>query len=317
MPRHQVIFDTDPGVDDALALLYLHRHPEIDLLGITTVFGNAPVDVTTRNARFLARSWGIEAPVHAGAEERLVSAGGEPKFPVHIHGKNGLGGYPVPGAVEPTRAMAARFIIETVRANPRQVRLLAVGRMTNLALALQEAPEIADLVRDVVIMGGAFHVEGNATPAAEANIFGDPDAADIAFGAHWPVTAIPLNMTRQTLMTRERLAELGTSGGAAAQRVADLSQDYIDFYRSRGMAGMLVHDCCAAVYLTDSNLFDCRSGTVRVVSGGLASGMTIQHLDTGVSPPGEWGGRPSQRVCYGGQAEAILGRIQQTCTGNN
>jgi purine nucleosidase len=187
--------------------------------------------------------------------------------------------------------------------------------MTNLALALQETPEIAGLVRDVVIMGGAFHVEGNATPAAEANIFGDPDAADIVFGARLPATAIPLNMTRQTLMTREQLAELGAQGGAAAQMVADLSQGYIDFYGSRGMAGMVVHDCCAAVYLTDPDLFDCRSGVVRVVSGSIASGMTIQRLDTGVSPPGEWGGRPSQRVCYGGQAQTILERIHQTCSG--
>lgn len=313
----KVIYDTDPGVDDALALLYLLRHPGIDLLGVTTVFGNAPVAVTTRNARFLLRAWGAAGvPVHAGADAALEQATPpDEDFPAHIHGANGLGDYPIPDPVSPVTNTAVDFLIDQIRAHPGQVRVLAVGRMTNLAQALRQAPDIAGLVRDVVIMGGAFGVPGNITPAAEANIFGDPLAADEVFGAGWPVVAVPLNVTRQTVMTRGDLAALSARGGADFQMVADLSQGYIDFYHSLGAAGMLVHDCTAAVYLTDPGLFSTQTGRVRVVAGGIATGQTIVAPSTMGFPPGDWDRRPNQTFCHDGEAEAILARIAGVCVG--
>lgn len=309
----KVIFDTDPGVDDALALLYLARHPGIDLVGITTVFGNAPLEITTRNARFLAQSWGIGAPVHAGAARPLVPQPHDEIFPIHIHGTNGLGEYPVDAAPVPEPQSAAAFLIDTIRAHPGEIRILAVGRMTNLALALALAPDIAELAKDVVIMGGAFDVNGNISPAAEANIFGDAEAADAVFGADWPVTAIPLDLTTRTLMTAADLDRLAAPEDAAMQMVRALSQDYIRFYRDAGAAGMMVHDCSAAVFLTDPELFTLRTGPVRVIAGGLAHGQTIQAPDAQGFPPSAWDNRPSQAAATRGEAEAIVARIARIC----
>ncbi|MDB6454766.1 nucleoside hydrolase [Falsirhodobacter sp. 20TX0035] len=310
-PMHKVIFDTDPGVDDALALLYLARHPDIDLLGVTTVFGNAPLSMTFRNARVLARAFGATAPVHAGAAEALVPVAED--FPWHIHGNNGLGNLPVGEPADPPTSTAVAFLIDTIRAHPGEVRILAVGRMTNLALALAEAPEIAGLVRDVVLMGGAFGTHGNITPAAEANIFGDPLAADHVFRAQWPVTAIPLNVTRRTVMTRQALADLCRTGDDAMRMVGALSQDYIGFYESNGEAGMLVHDCTAGVFLTDPDLFDLQGGSVRVCDHGPFRGQTLQRPDGIGFPPSDWDGRRSQQVAMDGDGAAILDRIAKVC----
>ncbi|KAG4076076.1 hypothetical protein HA402_007460 [Bradysia odoriphaga] len=162
---HKVIFDTDPGVDDAMALLFLHNHPEIDLIGITTVFGNASIETTTRNALFLKREWGIGAPVAKGDGKTYNPMRNPIDWPVMIHGHDGLGNIDVPETIDlPLDPRPAhRFIIETVRANPGEVTLIAVGRMSNLAYALKEDPEIAGLVKQVIIMGGAFDVPGNIT----------------------------------------------------------------------------------------------------------------------------------------------------------
>jgi len=310
----KVILDTDPGVDDALALYYLIRHPDIDLLGVNTVFGNAPVAVTTRNARFLLEAWSHPAPVHPGAAGPLTPDMPAKSFPTHIHGQNGLGDHPVASPPRDEDDTAARFLIDRIRAHPGEVRVLAVGRMTNLARAVRLAPEIAELVRDVVLMGGAFRVPGNITPAAEANIWGDPLAADIVFGAPWQVTAVPLDLTTQTFMTRAMLARLAAEGGPGMQLVADLSQGYVSFYAASGYDGMLVHDCTAAVYLTDPDLFSLAEGEVRVIPDGIARGLTLMNPVDRQGPLDAWADRPRQFATCGGQPEAILSRIAQVCT---
>lgn len=314
MTRQKVIFDTDPGVDDALALYYLIRHPQIDLMGVTTVFGNAPVALTTRNARFLLREWGHGAPVHAGAAGPLTPDMPAEGFPTHIHGQNGLGDHPVDLDPIEDPDDAAQFMIDMIRTHPGQIRLLAVGRMTNLARALQMAPDIAGLVRDVVIMGGAFRVPGNITPAAEANIWGDPLAADIVFGATWRVVAVPLDLTTRTFMDRSTLDDLGAAGGPGMQLVADLSQGYVRFYQAAGYDGMLVHDATAAVFLTDPDLFALATGEVRVLSEGMALGLTLMNPAERQGPMDAWEGRPRQFAALDGQPQAILDRIAQVCT---
>ena len=305
---HKVIYDTDPGVDDAMALLFLHRHPDIDLLGITTVFGNASIDTTTRNALFLKREWGIEAPVARGADQTYDPARPEIGWPASIHGDDGLGNIGVPDVIDlPEDGRPAyRFIIDTVRAHPGEVTLVAVGRMTNLALALREDPEIVSLVKEVVIMGGAFDVPGNITPAAEANIHGDPEAADIVFGAAWKVVIAGLDVTMQTVMTGGFLADMVASGRADVKLLSDLSQFYIGFYKGKVGDGMVVHDSCACVYVVAPELFETRAGSVRVVCGGIADGKTIQKPDGRSFGPSEWDGLPSQHVCVGIQPENVL-----------
>ncbi len=310
----KVIFDTDPGVDDAMALLYLHRHPGIDLVGVTTVFGNAPIEITTRNAQFLHQKWKIAAPIARGAGKAYDDGRDAAHFAPVVHGEDGLGNIGVPLEVDHPldERSATRFIIDTVRADPGNVTLVAVGRMTNLALALKADPEIASLVKEVVIMGGAFDVNGNVTPAAEANIHGDPEAADVVFTAPWKVTIIGLDVTMKTTMSSDYLAKMVEAGPTELKLLSDLSQYYIDFYRQRvGLDGMALHDSCAGVYLTEPQLFEVRTGPVRVVCGGIADGKTIQAPDQGRKFIGSaWDGVPSQIVCTGIQPEAALEAIR-------
>lgn len=314
---HKVIFDTDPGVDDAMALLFLHRHPQIDLIGITTVFGNAPIELTTRNALFLKQQWGIDAPVSRGASQTYDPSRTDTHWPTFIHGHNGLGDIPVPETVDIAEdpRPAHRFIIEEVKKNPGQVTLIAVGRMTNLALALREDPAFAAQVKEVIVMGGAFDINGNITPAAEANIHGDPEAADVVFTAPWKVTIVGLDVTTKTIMSSAMMEELAVAGGKDVRLLADISQFYMEFYHTRtGGDGMVVHDSCACVYLVAPELFTTRSGAVRVVCGGIADGQTIQKPDPIAFPPGEWDNLPSQAVCTSIDAAGVLTSIRTTLT---
>lgn len=312
---HKVIFDTDPGVDDAMALLFLHHHADIDLIGITTVFGNATLETTTRNALFLKREWKIDAPVSKGAGETFIPHRVTHEPPKFIHGDDGLGNIGVPDVIDlPLDPRPAhRFIVETVRAHPGEVTLVAVGRMTNLANALKEDPEIVGLVKQVVIMGGAFDTNGNVTPAAEANIHGDPEAADVVFTAAWPVVVIGLDVTTKTVMTNSQLAAIRDAAGSSRARLLfDLSQFYIKFYESRVPDGMVVHDSCACAYVVAPELFTTRTGPIRVVCGGIADGQTIQKPDSMGFGPSDWDDIVSQTICTEIDSEGVLKLIHDT-----
>ena len=162
-------------------------------------------------------------------------------------------------------------------------------------------------------MGGAFDTNGNVTPAAEANIHGDPEAADLVFTANWPVVVVPLDVTMQTVMTNRQLADIRDAAGSSRARLLfDLSQFYIKFYESRVPDGMVVHDSCACAYVVASHLFKTRSGSVRVVCGGIADGQTIQKPDARSFPPGNWDGLPSQQACIGIDAEKVMALLDET-----
>jgi purine nucleosidase len=316
MTRHKVIFDTDPGIDDAMALLFLHHHPEIDLLGITTVFGNASIETTTRNALVLKSLWDIAAPVARGAAHTVGAARAVNAPPAIVHGDNGLGNVALPTDFDTTTdpRPAYRFIIDTVRENPGEVTIVAVGRMTNLALALAEAPDIAGLVKGVAIMGGAFGAMGNVTPVAEANIFGDPEAADIVMTAPWKVVVVGLDVTSKTVMTRPMLEALAEEGGERAKFLRDISQHYMAFYSRFVENGIMVHDSCACVYVVAPELFTTRSGAIRVACGGVADGQTIQKPDGRYFPPGAWDDKPSQLICTDINSTAVLALIRKVIT---
>ena len=307
---HKVIFDTDPGVDDAMALLFLERHPDIDLIGITTIFGNGSVETTTRNAQYLKQQWNISAPVAKGAARAFEPSRDILTYP-EIHGHDGLGNIDVPDVVDVALdpRPAHQFIIDTVKANPGEVVLVAVGRMTNLANALKAAPEIAGLVKEVIIMGGAVDVPGNVNPAAEANIHGDPEAADYIMIAPWKVVVVGLDVTLKTKMTRTELAELAEAGGAAMQLLDRLSQSYIDWYDG---TRMVVHDTCACAYLVARELFTTRSGAVRVLTTGMGEGMTIQKPVGHRSGPSEWDDKPQQLVCIDVKVDAVMKLVRET-----
>lgn len=313
---HTIIFDTDPGVDDATALLFLANHPEIELAGITTIFGNASIEMTTHNALYLVELFGIDAPVASGEGKAIVRPASD-FYPTMVHGENGLGNVAIPETVGRTLdpRPAWQFIVETVKARPSEVTLLAVGRMTNLALALQHAPEIAGLVKEVVIMGGAFSLHGhngNVSPVAEANIIGDPHAADIVFGADWPVVAIGLDVTRKSVVTNAHLDDLAASGDAKAKFIADISRHYMDYYDRFNAGGFFMHDASAAAYIVAPELFTTRSGPVRVVEDGVAIGQTIQRDPALWYPPGPWDGRPDQKIATDVEAQAVLDLVLGT-----
>ena len=296
--RHPILFDTDPGIDDAMALLMLARDARAALVGISTVFGNAPVDVTTANALDLCHRFGIDVPVARGAARPLVR---EPRpFPVHIHGQDGLGDL-APRPRHQRAAVpqdAAAFIGEMARRHAGALTLVAVGPLTNLAQALALDPSLPRQVRRVVVMGGAFGTlghGGNVTPVAEANVYCDPHAAAAVFGAAWPLTLVGLDVTHQVLMGPAYLDALGDEGGAEGRFLRELTRPYERFYRQRTGGGIYAHDASAVACALDASRFERRPGPVRVVLDGPALGQTLQAADGGSGP----------QVCVGVDAAGV------------
>lgn len=315
-----VIMDTDPGIDDAMALLFLRAQPNVRLLAITTVFGNAKVDVTTRNALYLSNRFRISAPVYRGAADPLVIA--RHPSPRHVHGDDGLGnvGGATDFAGEAAPGDASERMIELICANPGKITILAVAPLTNLALALLRKPEIAHKVKEVVIMGGAFGwagKRGNVSPVAEANIFNDPHAADLVFGAAWPVTAVGLDVTSQCVLTTRQASEIADKGGEAGHFLWHISRSYEDVYkRSQQIDGCCLHDVAAAAWLTHPELFQTQTGPVRVLTEGIAVGQTIQKPDGQIFGPSAWDSRPSQSVCVAADQSKLIHAYAQALGGS-
>lgn len=312
----RVIFDTDPGIDDAMALLFLHAAPEVELVGVTTCFGNGTLAATTRNARHMVERFAISTVVIAGADAPLEGAAGLP--PVHVHGSNALGDVGVElGIAGAHAAMPAwRFMVEKIRQFPGEISIVAVGRMTNLALALRAAPEIAGLVREIVIMGGAFGRHGhhgNVTPLAEANIHGDALAADEVFAAAWPITVVGLDVTMETRMSESFLAGLRDDASDIGRFIWDITRVYAGFHQSStGSADVYVHDSSAVACLLRPHLFATSRGAIRVVTGGLAHGQTALKPDARGFPPSLWDNRPSHAVCTAVDSEALRALYRDT-----
>lgn len=316
-PVRKIIFDTDPGVDDAMALLFLKSHPAARVLAVTSVFGNAAVDVTTRNAQFLTQEFGLQAPVYSGATDPIA----HPRLPApaFVHGHDGLGDVGVAEGFQapPVAAIPAHLrMIELIHAHPHELTVLAVGPMTNLALALEADPSITGLVREVVIMGGAFGYgwkKGNVSPVAEANIRNDPDAADKLLTAPWPVVVVGLDVTTPCVLSTARARDLADRGGPGGQFLWDISRSYEKMYQDRdGLAGCCLHDVAAAIYVVAPELFTTESGPIRAVTEGIAIGQTIQQPDKQSFPPGPWDGLPSQKACIGVDHQGVVDLYVET-----
>ncbi|WP_439842814.1 nucleoside hydrolase [Aeromonas taiwanensis] len=314
---HKIILDTDPGIDDAMAILFAEAHPAIDLLAITTVFGNATIENGTHNALWLKQKYGMKADVAQGAAAPLLR---DPVGPTTVvHGPTGFGDVQageVSLSADPRPAW--QYIVETVKAHPGEITLVTIGPLTNLALALEAAPEIAGLVREVVVMGGAFGVNGhrgNVTPYAEANIHDDPEAADVVFTADWPVVIIGLDVTQQSVFSGAYLDALRDEAGEPGRFLWDVSRFYLRFYSARiGMEGCHVHDPSAIAYVIDPSLFTLREGPVRVITQGPAIGHTLQTFDGKAHPHDGWAGYPAQRVGVAVRDQALLALYRDTLT---
>ena len=313
----KIIFDTDPGVDDTAALLFATRHPAIEMLAVTTVFGNATIADVTANALYLKEVFGFDAPVAQGAGQSLDGFASLP--PGHIHGTNGMGNVARPAVLKhaPDPRPAWQVIIDTIRAHPGEVTVVTVGRLTNLALAMQADPGIVGLTQEVIMMGGAFGWNGpagNVTPVAEANIIGDAKAADMVFTAPWKVTTISLDVTRQVQLSVADYDMLLASQDAGCRLMAEVAQVYIGFHERFGVAGSYVHDSSALAYLVAPGLFTLRQGGIRVVTEGIAVGQTVFADPAAVYPPGAWDGLPLQSASRAVDAAGVRQLLLDTIT---
>ena len=310
----RVILDTDPGIDDAMAILFALRSPALDVLGITTVFGNADTDVGTANALRLVELAGRDVPVARGAEHPWVV----PKAPApdFVHGADGLGNINAPPpAGKAIEMSAAEFIVATARQYPGEVTLIAVGRLTNLALALALEPRLPTLVKEVVVMGGSASARGNVTPVAEANVWGDPHAADIVFAAPWGVTMVGLDVTTRVLMRDELLLRMAGKDERVGGFLYRISRFYRRFHESTGVTGgFYVHDPSAVAYVIDPSLFSTEKAHVRVVTEGIAVGQTIAVAAPVPERWEAWRGRPEVKVCREVDAERLLRLFETTIT---
>ena len=273
----KVVIDTDPGQDDAVAILLALASPEIEVLAITAVAGNVPLALTTRNALAVCELAGrADVPVHAGADaplrRPLVTA-------EHVHGRTGLDGADLPEPATPPRdGHAADAIVETLRREPSgSVTLCALGPLTNLALAFRRAPDIVPRVAEIVLMGGAYFEVGNITPAAEFNVFVDPDAAAAVFACGRPITVLPLDATHKVLTTPERLDRLHAIGNRAGEVVAAWCGFFERFDREKyGAEGAPLHDPCVIARLLAPELFSGRHVNVEIETASeLTRGMTV------------------------------------------
>jgi len=313
MPR-KIILDCDPGHDDALAILLAAGSPEVDLLGITTVAGNQTLDKTTLNARRVCSVAGItDVPICAGCPgpllRPLVTA-------ANVHGESGLDG---PRFAAPTVGIsdehAVDFIVRTIMGSDGDVTLVPVGPLTNIAMAMRREPRIVQKTQEVVLMGGSTD-RGNQTPAAEFNIFVDPEAAAAVFGAGWPVTMVGLDVTRQaraTAAVRDRMRGLG--------RLADdLLLPSLSGYRGPRPApgsgpadGPAVHDVCAVAQVAAPELITCVPARVEVETAGRwTAGMTVTDF---TAAPGDCNAQVAVAIDVAGFWDVVLDAYGRAAAG--
>ena len=272
-----IIFDTDPGVDDAFALLYALNHPNINVLGITTVFGNVPVETSTKNALILSEMAHKGTIVYQGAHkplEREVT-----NYPSFIHGHDGLGDTNHPQSkFNASKLDAAQFIINEINENSGNINLVAVGPLTNIANSIKQDPSIANKVNSLLIMGGSWLAGGNITPVAEANIYNDPEAAEIVFKSGLPIIMVGLDVTHKVFLSQkdiDKLSSLNNSG----KFLEKISNIYIKFYKdTRNMDGCFFHDATAVIAMTNPEFFKYKNARVYVSKDNLTRGQTVVYL---------------------------------------
>jgi purine nucleosidase len=275
-PR-KIIIDTDPGQDDALAILLALASPELEVVGITAVAGNVPLPLTQKNARIVCELAGRpDVRVFAGAPRPLV----RPLVTAEeVHGKSGLDGPELPDPQMPLQEQnAVDFIVETIMNEPEgTITLCPIGPLTNIALALVREPRIAGRIREIVLMGGGYFEQGNVTPSAEFNIYVDPHAAATVFSAGIPIVMMPLDVTHKALTTRARVEAfraMGTRVGTAAAELLDFFERFDE--QKYGSDGGPLHDPCVIARLLKPELFAGRHCNVEIeTSSELTMGSTV------------------------------------------
>ena len=272
-----LIIDTDPGQDDAVAILLALASPEINLLGITTVAGNVPLALTQENARKICDLAGrTDMQVFAGLDRPLV----RPLVTAeHVHGRTGLDGPMLPDPETPLQEQhAVDYIIDTLRREPAgSVTLAPIGPLSNIAMAMQRAPDTIPRIRQIILMGGAYFEVGNITPAAEFNIYVDPHAAQIVFASGVPVTLMPLDVTHKALTRTDRVAALRAIGNRTGVAVAEMLEFFERFDEAKyGSDGGPLHDPCTIAWMIAPDIFNGRPCNVEIETASpLTMGMTV------------------------------------------
>lgn len=290
--KHKIILDCDPGHDDAIAILLAARHPEIELVGITTVAGNQSVEKTTRNALKVCSLANIrQVPIAMGMDRPLVRPA---KHAPDIHGESGMDGPHIP---EPDIELDPRhgvdMLIDLLLDSDGDITLVPTGPLTNIAAAMRRAPAIIPKIAAISLMGGAIGL-GNVTPAAEFNIHTDPEAAEIVFGCGRPITMVPLEVTHQALATQEVTARLRAAQRPVATFAADLLVFFADTYHNVfGFPAAPVHDPCAVAAVIDPTILRAHSMRVEIETTGVwTAGRTVCDVY------GKLGKEPNARVGY-------------------
>ncbi len=282
---HKIILDTDPGIDDAMAIFFAFQSPHIDVLGLTTVYGNVPVTMSAQNALTLCELADQDIPVTKGVGMPWV--GPESGYAHFVHGEDGFGNIDFPASKrELDPRSSAQFIVDMARQHPGEITLVAIGPLGNLALALRLEPDLPKLVKGVAIMGGAAFVKGNVTPVAEANIWNDAHAAEIVFGADWDLKMFGLDVTNDVPFTPDFLDDLESRNTKLGGFVKESSQFYVDFYsQGRDDRVCFFHDAMPLAYLIDPSLFELTEGHARVSTDPLNRGQTsVAPIGTTMSP---------------------------------
>ncbi|HLZ80800.1 MAG TPA: nucleoside hydrolase [Ktedonobacteraceae bacterium] len=273
--KHKIILDCDPGHDDAIAILLAAHHPEIELLAITTVAGNQSLEKTTRNALKVCSLANIRnVPVASGMDRPLVRP---PKFAPDIHGESGMDGPDIPEAdIEPVAQHGVDLLIDLLLNSEGDITLVPTGPLTNIAAAIRREPAILHKIKAISLMGGAIGV-GNRMPAAEFNIWADPEAASIVFGCGRPITMCPLEVTHQALATEEVVGRLRSAERRVATFAADLLVFFGDTYRNVfGFPAPPVHDPCAVAVVIDDTILCAHTMHVEIETvGEWTTGRTV------------------------------------------
>jgi inosine-uridine nucleoside N-ribohydrolase len=271
---HKIILDTDPGIDDAMAIFFAFQAAEIEVLGLTTVFGNVPVEMSAQNALTLVDIAKLNIPVCKGVGMPWV--GPESTYAHFVHGDDGFGNIDYPpfdGVLDPRPS--AQFIVDMARKYPGEITIVAVGPLGNLALALRLEPALPSLIKAVNIMGGAAFVPGNVTPVAEANIWNDAHAADIVFSADWEVNMFGLDVTYDLPFKPSFMAKLEEVNPVMGGFVAKSSKFYTEFYsQGKDEEVCFFHDAFPIAYIMQPELFEMTRGNIRVGTDELHKGQT-------------------------------------------
>ena len=300
----RVIIDTDPGIDDAAAILFALHSRILQVEAITTVFGNVEVEQSARNALTVLEVAGrADIPVHPGSASPLTR---EPNYAKYIHGDNGLGNIDIGSpSTQPASTGAVDALISRIMAAPGEITLIALGPLTNVAVALAAEPRMAHNLRRLILMGGAVLTWGNVTPAASANLYNDPDAARIVYRSGAPLVQVGLDVCRPTVITREHLDRIRKAETPASRFLLAITPFIQEAYRTRGIdalgdGGVQYNDVICMAYLVQPDLFTTRRLSVDIETHGeLTAGATVADFD------GRWGRGPNVEVCLGVDSRGV------------